>query len=251
MIPKIIHYCWFGRNKKPDDVHYCIDTWKRHMPDYTLMEWNEDNFLIDEQCEYVKQAYEAKKWAFVSDYARLEALYKYGGIYFDTDVEVFKSFDSFLNNHEVFGFESNDSVMTAVMMCEKRSDFVKEFMRFYEKNSFVRADGTLKTDLTNVIILSNLLKKKGLKDNGKEQMVGQSLILPQSFFSPNDLRNIFGKYKKENYSYHHCEASWYREKGNNGFARKCKKYLVISLRNIMGSDKVANSSLRSIFGTKG
>ena len=87
IIPKIIHYCWFGRGKKPDSVEYCVSTWKRFLPDYRIVEWNEDNFPIADACDYVKEAYKSKKWAFVADYVRLVALYEYGGFYFDTDVE--------------------------------------------------------------------------------------------------------------------------------------------------------------------
>ena len=103
-IPKTIHYCWFGRGEKPEIVKKCIDTWKDKLSDYEIIEWNEDNFDIN-QNDYVKEAYKAKKFAFVSDYVRVYALYNYGGIYLDTDVEVFKSFDDVLDNESFWGFE--------------------------------------------------------------------------------------------------------------------------------------------------
>ena len=96
-IPKIIHYCWFGKKDKPDIVNHCINSWKKVLDDYEIIEWNEDNFDVESNT-YVKQAYESGKFAFVSDFVRIKALYDYGGIYLDTDVEVFKKFDDLLDN---------------------------------------------------------------------------------------------------------------------------------------------------------
>ena len=104
-IPKVIHYCWFGRGKLPKLAKKCIKSWKKYLPDYKIIEWNEDNFDINSN-QYVREAYEAKKYAFVSDYVRLYALYNYGGIYMDTDVEVIKSLDEFLIHEAFSGFES-------------------------------------------------------------------------------------------------------------------------------------------------
>ena len=99
MIPKKIHYCWFGRNPKPKLAQKCMQSWHKYCNDYEIVEWNEDSFDLEAAPLYVKQAYEAKKWAFVTDYVRLYALYYHGGIYMDTDVEVLKSFDPFLLTH--------------------------------------------------------------------------------------------------------------------------------------------------------
>ena len=108
MIPKTIHYVWFGRNPKPDLAVKCINSWKKYCPDYEIIEWNEDNFNLDEAPLYVRQAYEAKKWAFVSDYVRLWAMTEFGGIYMDTDVEVLKPLDRFLQNEAFSGFEDDE-----------------------------------------------------------------------------------------------------------------------------------------------
>ena len=104
MIPKIIHYCWFGRSDKPNSFYEYLESWKKYLPDYEIKEWNEDNFDIS-SCKYVEQAYNAKKYAFVSDYVRVYVLELEGGIYFDTDVEVRKPFDVLLNNHFFIGYE--------------------------------------------------------------------------------------------------------------------------------------------------
>ena len=127
-IPKLIHYCWFGNNKKPEIVLKCIESWNKYLPDYEIREWN-DNDLKECTNKYVQQAYKHKKWAFISDYFRLYALYNYGGIYFDSDNEVFKSFDDFLDLNFFTGFENYyDAIkpFTAVVGAKKGNKIVKE-----------------------------------------------------------------------------------------------------------------------------
>lgn len=104
-IPKIIHYCWVGGANKPKSVQYCIDTWKKYCPDYEIIEWNEDNYDFSKN-QYMKEAYNSKKWGFVPDYARLDIIYQHGGIYMDTDVEMVASLDSLLEYEGFFGFEN-------------------------------------------------------------------------------------------------------------------------------------------------
>ena len=111
MIPKIIHYCWFGKGEKPKLAQKCIDSWKEHCFDYKIVEWNEDNFDINTNA-YTKMCFEQSKYAFLSDYLRLIVVYKYGGIYFDTDVEVIKSIDNLLDNKAFFGFETDKYINT-------------------------------------------------------------------------------------------------------------------------------------------
>ncbi len=236
MIPKIIHYCWFGGKRKPEKVQKNIKTWRFHMPDYELKEWNEDNFKIGSACDFVKEAYAAKKWAFVSDYVRLMALYEYGGIYLDTDVEVFKSFDDLLDHHMALCFESKDYIATSTILCEKGNPFIRRFMHWYDRRSFIRKDGSLKLNMTNVRILTKLLKKDGLACNGKEQKVGDILILPQKYFSPNNFLNVFGKYHSVNYCYHHADASWETDHRFNKVNGRLKRYVVGILRNNIGTD---------------
>lgn len=209
MIPKKIHYCWFGGNDKPDDVKMCIRSWKKYLPDYEIIEWNEHNFDINQSNQYVKEAYANKKWAFVSDYVRLSALYEYGGVYFDTDVEVFKSFDALLENKCFLGFESKDYVASAVIGCEPKHELISRFLNSYQNRSFVKQNGSF--DLTtNVVILTELLYQYGFKPNGKLQTINDGIVVfPQYYFASNDLINIFGKYYKHIWAYHHCLASWY------------------------------------------
>ena len=130
MIPKKIHYCWFGGNPLPEMAHRCIESWKKYCPDYEIKEWNESNFDLN-CCAYVREAYAAHKWAFVSDVARLQALVSEGGIYMDTDVEVIKPLDELLKYEAISGFESEDRVPTGMMACEKgHKMFAEKYSEF-------------------------------------------------------------------------------------------------------------------------
>ena len=133
---KIIHYCWFGGKKKPASVKKCIKTWKKKLPDFKLMEWNEDNFDVN-STEFSKQAFVEKKWAFVSDVARIYAIYEYGGIYLDTDVEVLDKIDFVLDNDFWMGKESEDYVGTAVIgVKEKHNKHIKKILDIYKNTKF-------------------------------------------------------------------------------------------------------------------
>ena len=130
MIPKIIHYCWFGGNPLSDLAQKCIDSWKKYCPDYEIKEWNESNFDLN-SCDYVREAYQAKKWAFVTDYVRLYAMVTEGGIYMDTDVEVIRPLDSFLSNRAFSGFEDETNIPTGIMACEKGFPLFEELLEEY------------------------------------------------------------------------------------------------------------------------
>ena len=159
MIPKIIHYCWFGGNPLPEDAQKCIASWKKYCPDYEIREWNEENFDIQSN-DYVKEAYEAKKFAFVTDYVRLYALIAYGGIYMDTDVEVVKSLDAFLKHKAFSGFESSNSIPTRLMASEKDYPLFKTLMDDYENRHFLKEDGSFDMT-TNTVTITNLCKQIG------------------------------------------------------------------------------------------
>ena len=159
MIPKVIHYCWFGRGKMPALANNCIASWRTFLPDYKLCLWNEDTFDIT-SVTYVKEAYEARKFAFVTDYVRLFALYQFGGIYMDTDVELLKSLDDLLHLPGFSGFESDTEVPTGIMACEQGNAWAGQQLNYYENKHFVLSDGTYDTT-TNVEIISTIMVANG------------------------------------------------------------------------------------------
>ena len=205
-IPKIIHFCWFGGKEKPSKVQKCIDSWHKYLSDYEFMEWNESNFHINSN-EYVKQAYEEKKFAYVSDYARIKALYQYGGIYMDTDVMVYKSFNDLLDNKCILGFEEEYYIATSFMACVPKHELIKEFIDKYENVSFYNSDKSL--DLTtNVQRLTQILEDRGLVRTNKFQKLCDISIYPQEYFSPYDYANCIRKNTENTYCEHLFLVSW-------------------------------------------
>jgi mannosyltransferase OCH1-like enzyme len=207
-IPKIIHYCWFGRNPKPRLAEKCINSWKKYCPDYEIIEWNEDNFDVDKNL-YCRQAYEAKKWAFVTDYARLWIIYNFGGVYFDTDVEVIKPIDDFMKNSCYLGFENANYVNSGLGFgAEKNHPFVKENMNMYDNIVFLNDDGNYNTTPCPAYT-TEILINKGLKQCVSTiQKIEGITIYPVEYFCPKDY--LTGRIKKtmNSYSIHHFEASW-------------------------------------------
>lgn len=134
-IPKIIHYVWVGGNEKSKDIQRCMKTWEKHLKDYKIIEWNEKNFDIDSN-KFVREAYKAKKWAYVSDYIRAYAIYNYGGIYLDTDVLVLDNLEDLLDNEAFVGYENPDYPFTAVFGAKKQHPFIKKMLDYYDKASF-------------------------------------------------------------------------------------------------------------------
>lgn len=214
MIPKIIHYCWFGRGPMPELALKCIDSWHKYMPDYQYKLWNEDNFDIN-SVPYVKEAYEARKFAFVTDYVRLYALYKEGGIYMDTDVEVLKPYDDLLLLSGFIGFEGSKHtpVGTGTIASIPHGEWVTEQMSAYEGIRFVQSDGSL--DLTtNPLRISAIMKAKGFIQNGQEQDYKDMHVFPVDYFCP---RQTNGEYllTENTYCDHHFMGSWNGGKKKN------------------------------------
>ena len=170
MIPKIIHYCWFGKGKKSAKVLKCIASWHIFFPDYQYIEWSEENCDLSENV-YVRQAYEAKKYAFVSDYFRIKALYQYGGIYFDTDYEVIQPMDDLLKEGKLItGLESIEIALTAMIAVEPKNCIMGKFLDTYAERKFIDFDG--KMDLTPINqSFSFILRKYGVDlENDKYQV---------------------------------------------------------------------------------
>ena len=182
MIPKIIHYCWFGHGEKPELAKKCIASWKKFCPDFEIREWNEDNFDIH-CCPYVEEAYASKKYAFVTDYVRLYALYTCGGIYMDTDVEVVRPLEEFLTCKAFSGFESTRYVPTGIMASEKGVPIIHELLEYYTGKHFLNDDGSQDTT-TNCVSITNIMLMHGLVLNGEFQTVADFTFYPSDYFCP-------------------------------------------------------------------
>lgn len=208
MIPKIIHYCWFGRNPKPKLAEKCIKSWKKFCPDFEIIEWNEDNFDIDSAPLYIRQAYEAKRWAFVTDYVRLYAMTKYGGIYMDTDVEVIKTLDKFLVHEAFSGFEDETRIPTGIMACKKDFPLFKELLRFYDTASFYNEDGT-ENHTTNVTTITNICLNKGFQPNNTFQVIDGFALYPHDVFCPIDYDSNKLNKTKNTVTIHWFSGSWH------------------------------------------
>lgn len=239
MIPKIIHYCWFGHNAKSGLIKKCIDSWRKYCPDYEIVEWNEENFNIN-ICKYTKEAYEANKWAFVSDYARLYALYTVGGIYLDTDVELTKNFDIFLCDKAFTGFESKDCPITAVIGAEKGNNIIKELLDEYNGRSFLKPNGSYDMT-TNTVSITKYMSSKGILLNGKKQQCDGLIIYPQVMFCPNDITRVWNGMSSKTYAIHHFDQSWKSETvDNRNFKYRLVRYIKGSIRNIVGTQFLLN-----------
>ncbi len=207
MIPKIIHYCWFGGNPLPSEAQKCIDSWKRFLPDYKIKEWNESNFDINSN-QYVKEAYKSRKFAYVTDYVRLYALAKEGGIYMDSDVEVLKSYNPFLHHVAFSGFENNNFVPTGMMASVAGGKWVTDLLEEYTNRTFIKSNGEFDTT-TNTVTITNYMRKAGLKQNNTFQdFPGLVTIYPSDFFCPKDHGTGIIKLTDNSVCIHHFACSW-------------------------------------------
>lgn len=211
MIPKIIHYCWFGGNPIPDDVKICIESWKKYCPDYEIKEWNERNFDVN-CCDYVKEAYQAKKWAFVSDYARFEILNKNGGLYFDTDVEIIKDISHIIDNGNFMACE-NEKMTIATGLgfgLEPNNAIAQEIINDYKKSQFFKANGSY--DLMTVCErVTNILKKYGLTKSKYVQKICDIRIYPKDYFCPLNYTTGALEITENTVCIHHFHGSWFSD----------------------------------------
>lgn len=208
MIPKIIHYCWFGGKPMPRLAQTCIRSWKKHCPGYELKLWDESNFDLN-QYPYAKEAYNSGKYAFVTDVVRLHALYHEGGIYMDTDVEVLKPLDEFLHHHAFSGFESDTRVPTGIMASEKGGRWAKENLAYYDGKHFIKEDGSLDMT-TNVTTITDYMVQQGLLLNNTYQEIdGLFTMYPRDYFCPKDFLTQEIEMSPNTACIHHFNMSWH------------------------------------------
>ena len=225
-IPKILHFCWFGKGEKSELMNRCISSWRRELSDYEIIEWNEKNFNMHMN-KYVEEAYYHGKYAFVSDFVRLYALYEYGGVYLDTDVEVIKNFDELLCNDGFCGFEDKELVSTAIIGAKKGNALISKWLDTYEGRKFIEK-GKENTE-TNVRVFTNLLLNEGMKQNNKKQSIEDKFtIYPIEYFSPLKLMHKKPNLTSNTMSIHWFEGTWL------DWNKKIKILIIVLFKDIFG-----------------
>lgn len=232
-IPKKIHYCWFGGNPLPEFAKKCIESWRKFLPDYEIIEWNEQNYDIH-KIPYISQAYDNKKYAFVSDFVRYDVLYEHGGLYFDTDVELIKSPESIIQRGAFAGVEFPGKVNAGLGLASPaQSPIYKEILDSYLSSKFINEDGSLNL-YTVVDRVSEIYKRYGFTNEDKIQFIADTYIYPVEYFCPKNVQTGILNITDNTYSIHHYDASWiepwqkkvqekkyiiYKKYGNNLFSK--------------------------------
>ena len=225
MIPKKIHYCWFGRGKKTKLMERCIRSWRKYCPDYEIIEWNEDNFDLDMN-GYTRWCYDNKKYAFLSDYARLVIVAEQGGIYFDTDVEVVRPIDPLLGNKAFFGFENDSFVATGLGFGSVAGgEAVKRMLAEYD-SLLDGKHGTIGCPVLN----TQALESMGLEKNGQYQKLGETVIFPAEYFNPYD--DPTGRLNKTDNTYciHWFAKTWMTSRS------RIRSWLTKPIHRVFGTD---------------
>ncbi|MDR0605618.1 MAG: glycosyl transferase [Bacteroidales bacterium] len=227
MIPKIIHYCWFGGNPLPSLAVKCINSWRKYLPDYEIREWNENNFKISKYV-FAEEALKCKKYAFISDVCRLYALKEFGGIYMDTDVEVLKPLDSFLHHTAFSGFENDNFVPTGMMASIAEGYWVKELLKYYDNRHFLLENNEMDT-ASNTSIITEMMKKKGFVMNNQFQEIKDYVAFyPNEYFCPKSYKTGQIDLTENSYCIHHFAKSWIPLRG------RIKNNLKMKMMNIFG-----------------
>lgn len=230
VIPKIIHYCWFGFGPIPDSHKRWMESWHKFCPDYEIKEWNENNYDISKNV-YMKQAYENKKWGFVPDYARLDIIYQYGGIYLDTDVELITNIDDLLYQDGFIGFESEEWINFGMGFGAVQGlEIIRELRDDYQERKLLKEDGSLNL-MTSPKIQTGFLQKRGLKANGEYQIIEGLTVYPEKVLggkSPITRKVDILPYTK---AIHHFDGSWL-EKDVKSQVRKLEEAIMLTGNSI-------------------
>lgn len=212
MIPKIIHYCWFGKKPIPNNLKLCMTSWTKIMPECEWKCWNEETFNVN-SVPWTKEAYHAGKYAFVSDYVRLIALYEFGGIYLDTDVKLLKSLYSFLSRYDAFtGFENKEQLTSAIIACKPKHPLIKLYLQYYQEKHF--SEDIVINNEANVRMMTDICKRHGLQTNNTEQDIKigdyNLHIFPKTYFCPLDFWHN-KDFSENTHSIHYFDASWLKK----------------------------------------
>lgn len=227
LIPKIIHWCWFGKNPLPEKERNCVASWNKHCPDYKILLWNEDNFDVNSNI-YTKEAYECGKWAFVTDYVRLWALYNYGGIYMDADVEVVKNLDPFLGHSAFSGFETYNIIPTGIMGAKPKNKWIEYLLSYYNNKHFIE-NGNMQL-VSNVCVITNMTKDKydiSLK-NEYFNIDGVLTMYPMEVFCPMNPATRELKITENTYCIHRFSTSW----SDYADCEKEREYKLMQIKNM-------------------
>lgn len=215
-IPKKIHYCWFGFNKIPTHLQKYIESWRRMCPDYEIIRWDESNYDVTKN-QYMYEAYKARKWGFVPDYARLDIIYREGGIYLDTDVELINSLDSLLNDQAFFGFSGHTTISAGLGFgAVKGNRIIRELRDFYIEKSFYTEKKNLNLNACDNYQRPVFLKN-GFRMNGKYQMIDNVVLYPAEVLCPTGISGCVEHFTDKTRSIHHTELSWATSKQRNAY----------------------------------
>lgn len=226
MIPKVIHYCWFGGAPLPEKEQKCMESWKKFAPDYEIVRWDETNYDVHKNA-YMGEAYDCKKWGFVPDYARFDIIYEHGGIYLDTDVELVKPLDELLSNKAYMGFESNEWVNGGIGFgAEKGNLLIKGLRDMYDSLSFVREDGELNLTPSPTYITNYLVSHGLRRDNTMQTLEDSMVIYPTEYFAARDYDTNKVVITENTISIHQYSGTW----------RTPKQKLMTKVKRILGAD---------------
>ncbi len=207
-IPKKIHYCWFGKKQIPNQFLKYMESWKKFCPDYEIVRWDESNYDYD-KINYTKQAYKEGKWAFVSDYVRLDVVHTYGGIYLDVDVEIMRNLDNLLANQMFCGFEKGNCINTGLGFgAIKGFEPLKSMREMYNTIDFINSDGSLNLTACTKY-QTDFLIAKGLKRDGKQQLLEGITIYPRTVLAPFDFCGVSNQFSNMTFTVHHYAATWF------------------------------------------
>ncbi|MCL2844557.1 MAG: glycosyl transferase [Chitinivibrionia bacterium] len=243
MIPKKIHYCWLSGDEIPEMLQKCMATWKEKMPDYEFILWDKSKFDVN-SVRWVKEAYDAKKYAFAADYIRFYALYNYGGIYLDTDVEVLKTFDPLLSNKSFMGFEYISTPEAAVIGTEAGVNWIKKCLEYYNGKSFYDENGNIRNLAVPIMMKANLQKlyKQEIRDTSSIQHFDDLDLYPYQYFSPRDPYKNRINVNSDTYCIHHSVGSWC-----NGGRKTINRYKNLLLVYILGKRKYDEILFRHLY----